>query len=148
MFTFSKRTDYALMALDHLAQGGQGKLVSAKEISEKYSIPGELLAKVLQTLSRNGFIDSQPGPSGGYRLARDSSEISLGSVVRAIEGEHGLCGCMKGEDPDCDQLECCSVREPLQLIHKELFGVLDKHKLSEFESIRRHNREPENSHIS
>ena len=73
MLKISKKADYALMALQHIAsvQFGDvtpGRVVNTKEIAEEYNIPLELLAKVLQTLSKNGLIESHNGPKGGYLL--------------------------------------------------------------------------------
>jgi Rrf2 family cysteine metabolism transcriptional repressor len=68
---FSKKADYALMALQHIAavQFGdvtKARIVNTKEIAEEHYIPVELLAKVLQTLAKHGIVESQNGPKGGY----------------------------------------------------------------------------------
>ena len=82
MLKISKKADYALMALQHIAsvQFGDltpGRVVNTKEIAEEYNIPLELLAKVLQTLAKNGLIESHNGPKGGYLLARSTRQITI-----------------------------------------------------------------------
>ena len=69
MLRLSKKADYALIAMKHLAlREGQGS-ASAREIAEQYAIPVELMAKVLQRLARRGLLSSQQGTRGGYQLA-------------------------------------------------------------------------------
>src|SRR6266705_6915686 len=110
MFRLSKKSDYGLIALKHLAQHNDGS-VSAREIAAQYRIPAELLAKVLQKLARKGLLISQQGMNGGYVLARDPAHISIVDVVEALEGPISITPCEKGVS--CEQLEFCSVRDPL-----------------------------------
>ena len=70
MLRLSKKADYALMAMKHLALRGDRGSSSAREIAEQYDIPIELLAKVLQRLVRRGLLASHQGTRGGYQLAR------------------------------------------------------------------------------
>ena len=65
MFQLSKKADYGLIALKHLAQHSE-ESVSARQIADHYHIPAELLAKVLQKLVRKGLLVSQQGINGGY----------------------------------------------------------------------------------
>src|SRR3989442_144753 len=80
MLKLSKKTDYALMAVQYMSSGGADRVVNTKEIAEEYNIPVELLAKVLQKLGKKGLIVSQNGPKGGYVLAKSSTDISVLSV--------------------------------------------------------------------
>ena len=70
MLRLSKKADYALIAMKHLALRGDRGSSSAREIAEQYDIPIELMAKVLQRLVRRGLLASQQGTRGGYQLAR------------------------------------------------------------------------------
>ena len=69
MLRLSKKADYALMAMKHLATRPDAPSASAREIAEQYDIPIELMAKVLQRLARRGLLTSHQGTRGGYRLA-------------------------------------------------------------------------------
>ena len=94
MLKISKKADYALMALQHIAavQFGDvtpGRVVNTKEIAEEYNIPLELLAKVLQTLAKNALIESHNGPKGGYVLARRAHQITIAQILESIEGPLG-----------------------------------------------------------
>src|SRR5215831_20842720 len=109
MFQLSKKSDYGLIALKHLAQHSGS--ISAREIAMEYKIPAPLLAKVLQKLARKGLLVSQQGMNGGYVLARDPAHISIVDVVEALEGPISITPCERGDD--CQQLQMCSVRDPL-----------------------------------
>ena len=76
MLRFSKKADYALMAMKHLAVRGDAGSSSAREIAAEYNIPIELLAKVLQRLVRTGLLISTQGTRGGYTLSRSSAAMS------------------------------------------------------------------------
>ena len=83
----SNRTDYALRALLVISyEHSEGKLISAKEISEREDISLKYLEQVLSVLKMSGFITSHQGINGGYKLSRQPEEITFGEVIRAIEG--------------------------------------------------------------
>lgn len=121
MFQLSKKADYGLIALKHLAQHADGS-ISAREIASEYKIPAPLLAKVLQKLAREGILVSQQGTHGGYILARDASKISIVDVMEAIDGPIGMTPCERGNS--CEQMERCSVRDPLMKLKVKVVRVL------------------------
>ena len=112
MLRFSKKADYALIALKDLASRPPGSPSSAREIAGRYDIPVELMAKVLQRLVRMGIVASHQGIRGGYRLARDAARISVADVIQAIDGPVLVTAC-SDEDQCCDQYAKCNVRDPL-----------------------------------
>jgi len=93
MLRLSKKADYALMAMKHLALRGDRGSSSAREIAEQYDIPIELLAKVLQRLVRRGLLASHQGTRGGYQLARGPAHISVADVIQAIDGPVAVTAC-------------------------------------------------------
>lgn len=123
MLKLTKKADYGLIALKHLSMAPSGA-ASAKEIADSYSIPLPLLAKVLQKLAKNGFLRSEHGTNGGYRLAREASRINTLEIIRAIDGPVILTGCFT-EHGACDQSDRCNVREPLRKIHEGILGLLE-----------------------
>ena len=90
MFRLSKKTDYALLALQYLASPGEPGDVSARAIAERFEIPAELLAKLLQRLAHDGLITAHRGVHGGYRLARSPDAISIADIARAVDGPASL----------------------------------------------------------
>ena len=123
MLRLSKKADYALMAMKHLAQKPGGPSTSAREIAEQYDIPIELMAKVLQRLVRTGLLVSTQGTRGGYALSRPSSSISVADVIQAIDGPFTVTACST-ENSDCDQYSKCSIRDPLWQIKERIVAAL------------------------
>jgi len=132
MLAITRKTDYAFIALTHLAQKSDG-CTSAREIAKCYGIPLPLLMNILKVLTNQGLANSSRGPRGGYSLAMPANEITLYDVVRAIEGPVQLVQCMEPQGKgsgdenrhECDLIACCPVRSPIQRIHKQLVKFLD-----------------------
>ena len=121
MFRLSKKADYGLIALKHLARHAD-ESISAREIAKEYRIPGELLAKIMQRLARKGLVVSQQGTHGGYLLGRDPSRISIVDVIEALDGPIGITPCERGSS--CEQMEKCSVKDPLMAVRAKMVRVL------------------------
>ena len=132
MLRLSKKADYALIAMNHLAQkqGGAASSTSARDIAERYDIPIELMAKVLQRLVRTGLLVSTQGTRGGYMLSRPSGSISLADVIQAIDGPFTVTAC-SSEKHDCEQYSKCSVRGPLWQIRERIVAALGNVSLAE-----------------
>lgn len=121
MLKLTKKADYGLISLKHLAT--KGTSASAKEIAEAYGIPLPLLSKVLQKLAKNGFLASEHGTNGGYRLARNAKSITALDVIRSIDGPIFLTSCFT-EHGACEQSHKCPVREPLRKVHDGIQKLL------------------------
>jgi Rrf2 family protein len=121
MLKLTKKADYGLIALRHLATGRRS--ASAKDIAAAYHIPLPLLSKVLQKLVRTGLLISEQGTHGGYRLARDPHQITALEVIRTIDGPVILTHCFT-EHGGCDQSDLCTVREPLRKVHEGILKLL------------------------
>ncbi|NIM65331.1 MAG: Rrf2 family transcriptional regulator [Candidatus Latescibacteria bacterium] len=119
MLRFSKKSDYGLIALKHIASQGEDNVVNAREISEKYNLPPDLLAKILQSLSKSGIIKSQFGSGGGYRMAKKPSEVTLKEIVQSIDGPVHLVGCSR-EDTDCSIEPQCTIKQMLLNVEQKL----------------------------
>jgi Rrf2 family protein len=126
----TKKADYGLMAMKHLAEHAHEGACSAKDVAESYGIPPEVLAKILQRLAKAGLLHSQHGINGGYTLARPAREISAYEVIRAIDGPLFITSCItvRGE---CDQTQRCTIREPLRKVNQSIEDVLKKIKIAE-----------------
>jgi Rrf2 family protein len=123
MLRLSKKADYALMAMKHLALHGDRGSSSAREIAELYDIPIELLAKVLQRLVRRGLLASHQGTRGGYQLARTPGQITIADVIQAIDGPVAVTACSTGE-ASCEQFAKCNVRDPLWKVRERILAAL------------------------
>lgn len=131
MLRLSKKADYALIAMKHLAQRREVSSISAREIAEQYDIPIELMAKVLQRLVRTGLLTSHQGTRGGYALSRPSSTISIADVIQAIDGPFNVTACSTESDAGCEQYAKCSIRDPLWRIKERIVRTLGTVSLAE-----------------
>jgi Rrf2 family protein len=130
MLRLSKKADYALIAMKHLALRPDSSASSAREIAEQYDIPVELMAKVLQRLVREGLLASHQGTRGGYQLSRPASEISVADVIQAVDGPLTVTACST-EEENCDQYSKCSVRDPLWKIRERIVVALQACSITE-----------------
>src|ERR671937_3093994 len=130
MLRLSKKADYALMAMKHLALRGETGSSSAREIAGQYDIPIELMAKVLQRLVRRGLLSSHQGTRGGYQLARMPTQISVADVIQAIDGPVTVTAC-SSEDGLCEQYAKCNVRDPLWRVRERILTALGECTLAE-----------------
>ena len=130
MLRLSKKADYALIAMKHLALRPDQAASSAREIAEQYDIPVELMAKVLQRLVREGLLASHQGTRGGYQLSRPPAHISVADVIQAVDGPFTVTACSTDEE-NCEQYSKCSVRDPLWKIKERILTALEGCSLTE-----------------
>lgn len=123
MLRLSKKADYALLAMRHLAAHSDKGAVSARELAEAYDLPPELLAKVLQRLVRGRLLTSIQGIRGGYGLARPAMAISVADVINAIDGPLTVTACSE-TNHNCDQYSKCNIRDPLWQIKDRIVSAL------------------------
>jgi Rrf2 family protein len=126
MLRLTKKADYSLIALRYFAarQRDVREGASAKEVSDGCGIPLPVLSKLLQKLGKSGFLVSEFGTNGGYRLAREPRLISALEVIRAIDGPIVVANCFS-EDAYCGHSGRCTVRRPLKKIHDAILRLLN-----------------------
>jgi Rrf2 family protein len=141
MLKLTKKADYGLMAMKHLAEHANRGSCSAKDVAEVYGIPQEALAKILQRLAKVGLVRSQHGMNGGYTLTRDPKTISAFEVIKAIDGPLFITSCVsvRGE---CGQSNRCTIREPLRKVNESIEKVLRNIMISQMKE------EPEVIHVN
>ncbi len=132
MLQLSKRVEYGLIALRHMALHPMGRVFTAKELASEYGIPYELLAKVLQKLAKAGVMTSLQGVRGGYALAKKPSELSVASIIRVIEEERPMVAeCYVDGPESCYLFDNCTIRKPLGKIQRNLNVLFDKMTVQE-----------------
>lgn len=132
MVRLSKKVEYGLIAIRHIATHGIGNVVTAKEIADAYGIPFDLLAKVLQRLTKSGLIVSHQGVRGGYALARNADEIPVGLIISAIEGTVPVIAqCMSDGPESCVVFTTCTIKSPLAKVQANIERAFSSMMLSE-----------------
>ncbi len=124
MLRLSKKTEYALIAVQYIASS-KGRVVSAKEIAEYHSISFEFLSKALQILVRKKFIASHQGINGGYSFAKDPHVISVAEIIEAIEGKPSIVDCCGADgNASCDMHHRCPIKTPMAILQRRIDEVL------------------------
>ncbi|MEX1025943.1 MAG: Rrf2 family transcriptional regulator [Planctomycetota bacterium] len=137
MLQLTKRTEYGLIALTHLATRA-GEVVSVRELCEAYPLPKRLVAEVLKDLCREGLVDSTRGASGGYALARPAAEVSVGTVVATLEGHPSLTSCeslgayvANATRGVCELESNCPIKSPIHQLRASLWSMLEATSLAD-----------------
>ena len=123
-------TDYSLRVLIHLATDPEGRSTIA-EISQAYGISEHHVVKVVHRLGREGFLANTRGRHGGLRLALPASQIRVGQVVRAMEGEDGLADCGDPKHGGCAISGQCGLAGALDEAMRAFYEVLDGWRLTD-----------------
>jgi Rrf2 family protein len=134
MFQLSKKVEYALIAMRHMAISGNGIIVTTKEIADRYQLPYDLLAKVMQILARKGFIASYQGVRGGYVFRSDPSTVKVSAVINAIEGKENLTIVQCEADSagaQCTIHSTCTIKTPLIRLQTNINSVLSEMSILE-----------------
>jgi Rrf2 family protein len=130
MLRLTKKADYGLMAVQYLAAREGTAALSAKDIADKYHLPLQLLAKILQQLTKSGLLVSHAGTHGGYSLAKPAEEITAFEVIRAIDGPLFITSCTTVRGA-CDLTNNCTIKEPLQKVNDSIRNVLTGLRMSD-----------------
>ncbi|MEW6750366.1 MAG: Rrf2 family transcriptional regulator [Candidatus Latescibacterota bacterium] len=131
----SKKAEYALRALAELAMADQedGNL-HAQELSRRVQIPVKFLEQILLILKRAGILQSRRGAGGGYVLSRPPDRISVGEIVRLIDGPVLLLDCavpvLQPACP-CGQEDTCGLRDVMGEVRQSLSELLDRLTLAD-----------------
>ncbi len=123
-------TDYGLRALMRLA-GEPGRLFTTEEIAREFGISRNHLTKIVRELAAAGVVATQKGARGGFRLARQADEISLGEVVRRLESDQALVECFRADGGACVLTPGCRFRVRLSAAREAFLRELDRSTLAD-----------------
>ena len=123
-------TDFGLRALMRLA-GEPSRAFSTNDIATEFGISRNHLTKVVRDLADGGFVTTQRGAGGGFRLARSPQSITLGEVVRALEQRQALVECFRDDGGDCVLKPRCRLKTRLAAAREAFMRELDATTLAE-----------------
>lgn len=122
----SQKCQYALRAIFELAKHNGEGLVKTVSIAKSQAIPVRFLEVILSQLRRGGFVDSRRGNRGGYYLVRSAKELTVGDVIRFMEGPIGPVGCVVGgSSSECRLYGTCVFLPMWQKVSEAISGVYD-----------------------
>jgi Rrf2 family protein len=136
----SKKGEYALRSLINLgfAAEAQRKLVQVSELAENEQLPVKFLEQILQVLKEAGYVESERGKFGGYRLAKPARKIMIGDVVRLIDGPLAPIRCVSQtayEKCTCPDEAHCGLRMLMLDVRNAISGILDRYTLADVVGI-------------
>ncbi len=127
----STKGRYGLRALIDLAQYSEQEAVSISSISQRQNISESYLEQLVAKLRKAGLVTSIRGAQGGYRLARPSSTISVGDVLRALEGNLEAVECSAHTDEGCEGADLCVTKYVWQRINESIARTVDEMMLDQ-----------------
>ncbi len=129
---FSTTCEYAIRALIFIAQKSKdGSRISIKDISSGIDSPEYFIAKILQDLSRKGFVQSAKGPNGGFYMDDANLEQSVADIVREIDGDKLFSGCGLGLK-ECSEDHPCPIHNDFKHIRQEIKTMLEESRIQLF----------------
>lgn len=132
----SKTCEYAVRAMIYVAQHSQnGQMVNIKEIAEKIGSPELFIGKILQGLSKRGFLQSSKGRYGGFYINETDAKHSLADIVIAVDGDKIFKGCGVGLDY-CSEKKPCPIHNEYKEARKQLHNIYKSATLEQFKSLK------------
>jgi FeS assembly SUF system regulator len=138
MLRVTKLADYGIVMLIFFANNPESTY-NAKDISNAVRLPLPVASKVLKLLSKSGLLLSRRGTKGGYGLARPPEEITIASIIHALEGPIALTACSAG-NRDCSLVTECPARTNWNMINQAIHSALDKLTLAQMKQPLQHSR--------
>ena len=123
----SSRTEYAVRAMAELALMHGSDPVSLREIAARQDIPEKYLEQLFRQLRKAGLIKGVRGAQGGYSLAGRPSDVTVGDIMRAVDGPIAVCSCAaEGEgDDDCERKPHCAAHPVWARLQSGIVSILD-----------------------
>lgn len=130
----SKRSEYGLRALLDLASRPAGETVPLKDLAGSNNLPVKYLEQIFSQLRNAGIVHSQPGARGGYLLARPAEVITLGEVIRCLDGTIAPVNCLSQiayERCSCPDESSCALRNSMSQVRQAIVDVVDATTLAD-----------------
>ena len=132
---YSKGCEYTIRALTFISLNSPNERFSPKDICQKAKIPESYTRKIFQSLVREGLFNAVTGPGGGYKLTKKPKDISILSIIKAIDGENTFNRCVMGLD-DCDDKAPCPIHHSWKKIKHHLQEELKNKNLEQLIDIK------------
>lgn len=117
MVKINKKVEYALMVLKFMSDQEENGLITARDICDKFNIPFDTTAKVMQQMNNVGILHSTKGVKGGYTLKADLDKVSYLQLAELVEGKKVAVDC---KSSNCSLIETCNITKPISRLNKYL----------------------------
>lgn len=129
------KAKYALLAAFALARESGGKLVLIAELARRENIPKKFLEQILRELKNQGILDSKVGKGGGYFFNKSPEEITIGEIIRTIDGTLAPVPCVSktaySKCKECRDEHSCAIRLVMKDVRNAMSEILDKTTLAD-----------------
>ena len=127
----STKGRYALRLMIDIARYGDGGLVSLKDVAERQGISQKYLEQIVGLLNKSGFLRSERGAQGGYRLAKRPEEYTVGSILRLTEGNLAPVACLEDEENHCERCDQCATLDFWTGLYRTVNTYIDRYTLAD-----------------
>lgn len=131
----STKGRYALRVMLDLAQNDAGEYIKVKEIANRQGISEKYLEQIIAVLNKAGYVKSVRGAQGGYRIAKEPRDYTVGMILRLTEGSLAPVACV--EDDECGRCDTCETMEVWRDVYKAVNAVVDNVTLADLLEKRR-----------
>ena len=121
----STKGRYAVRVMLDLALNNTGECIKVKDIASRQGISEKYLEQIIAVLNRAGYVNSVRGAQGGYRIAKDPSEYTVGMILRLTEGSMAPVACLDEGAPECDRCDTCETLEVWKELYAAINNVID-----------------------
>ena len=121
----STKGRYALRTMIDLAMNDTGENISIKAIAARQGISTKYLEQIISTLNKAGYVKSERGANGGYRLTKKPEEYTVGMILSLTEGSLAITTCTQDEQNLCERYGCCTTVKVWEKINKAISDVVD-----------------------
>lgn len=121
----STKGRYAVRVMLDLAMNNTGEYIKVKDIAARQGISEKYLEQIIAILNKAGYVKSVRGAQGGYRIARDPSEYTVGMILRLTEGSLAPVACVEPGYDECERCDTCETLEVWKEVYEAITGVVD-----------------------
>lgn len=133
----STKGRYAVRVMLDLALNNTGECIKVKEIASRQGLSEKYLEQIIAVLNKAGYVKSVRGAQGGYRIAREPRDYTVGMILRLTEGSLAPVSCLDAESNECERCDTCETLEVWKELYRAVNDVVDNITLADLVEKRR-----------
>ncbi len=133
----STKGRYAVRVMLDLALNNTGECIKVKEIASRQGLSEKYLEQIIAVLNKAGYVKSVRGAQGGYRIAREPQDYTVGMILRLTEGSLAPVSCLDAETNECERCDTCETLEVWKELYRAVNDVVDNITLADLVEKRR-----------
>ncbi len=137
----STKGRYAVRVMLDLALNDTGECIKVKDIAGRQGISEKYLEQIIAVLNKAGYVKSVRGAQGGYRMARDPGEYTVGMILRLTEGDMAPVTCLEEGAPECERCDACETLEVWKELYEAVNNVIDNVTIADLAEQHRNREE-------